>query len=116
MSLEEALDRNTAATEKLTAAVLSKGGTNSSADGETNKRGPGRPPKAKGLTPAEVKAIAERVRDEKSRSEAIALLKKFGAEKVAALDEKHYAAFVAACEVALEGGDDDTGEGDGDDI
>lgn len=121
MSLEESLDRNTAALEKHTAALLKTGGGAApAADGETATRPRGRPPgsgKAKGPTLAEVKAIAERVRDERSRAEAISLLKKHGAEKIAELDESKYAAFVAAAEVLLADDGDGDGEGEtGDDL
>lgn len=121
MSLEEALDRNSAAMEKhsaLLTKVMASGGLPSAAagDGEaaTAPRR-GRPPgsgKPKGPTFDEVKAIAERVRDERSRPEAIALMKKHGAAKIVELDESKYAAFVAAAEVLLAADDNDAGGDD----
>lgn len=117
MPIEDALDRCTAALEKhsgLLAKMIAGGGGTVATDA-TPRRGPGRPPKAKGPSIEEVKVIAERVRDEKSRPEAIALLKKHGADKVASLDESKYAAFVAAAEVLLADDGDDDGDGEGDD-
>lgn len=112
MSLEESLDRNTKALQEHTAAILaSKGGSLGADAGKTPNKG-GRPRK---ITLAEVKAAAEKVKTEKDRPAAVALIKKFGAETLAELDESKYAAFVAAADVLLAGGDDDGGEGGGDD-
>lgn len=110
MAIEDDLQANTAAVIANTAAMnkvaalLAKGGgvaAEPEAAGATKPRG--RPPGKKAPTIEEVKAIAERVRDERSGPEAIALIKKHGANKLADMDASKYAAFIAACEVALAG-------------
>ena len=105
MTIEEMVSGLTAALDRNTAAILGKAGSTESTP-VTARRPPGRPPANKGPTIAEVKAIADRVKDERDRSVAIALIKKHGAEKIADLDPSKYAAFVAAAEVLLA----DTGE------
>jgi hypothetical protein len=103
MSLEQALAENTAALNSL-AAVMSKGGgaapptTSATATPAGDKRGPGRPKK---ITLEEVTAIAEQVRDEIGKDAAVSLINKHGAKKLSELDASKYAAFVAACQVAL---------------
>lgn len=118
--LEESLDRNTAALTKHSALlekVISMGGVPAAAAGEAAPRR-GRPPgsgaAAKGPSAEDVKAIAERVRDEKSRPEAVALLQQFGAQKSSQLEPKNYAAFIAAAEVLLADGGEDAGGSDDD--
>lgn len=120
MSLEEVTEANTAAMVELTAELKAfrKSGATPTLAGETAgtpaRRPPGRPPAKKGPSIAEVKAIADRVKDEIGRSEAVALIAKHGAAKIADLDEGKYAAFVAAAEVLLEantgGGEEATDE------
>jgi hypothetical protein len=78
---------------------------------EAGKRGPGRPPKvASGPTLDQVKAIAEKVREERGQPAAVELISKHGAKKLADMDPKRYAEFIAACEVALSEEDGDDGE------
>lgn len=91
----EALNENTKAIIAHTAAL--SGGKVASAPTEA-KKGPGRP---KTVKLADVKAIAERVREEKGRPAAVSLIKKHGADSLSELDESKYAQFVAAAEVLL---------------
>lgn len=94
MSLEEALNRNSEALEAHTAALLGKGSPVTAKGG--TKGGAKTAP-----TFDEVKAIAERVMDEKGTPAAKALIAKHGAKKLAELDKSKFAAFIAACEVVL---------------
>lgn len=103
MSLEEAIVESTAAMKALTAVMSGKGGA-VTATAETGKRSPGRPKK---ITLDDVKAIAEKVRDEKDRPTAVKLIKKFDADSLAEINESKYAAFIAAAEVLLNGGGDE---------
>src|SRR6266851_3989227 len=93
-SIEDLLAENTAAMKANTAAIL--GGAKPAS--VATPRGPGRP---KSVTLDEVKAMAEKVKDEKGRPAAVALIKEHGAASLAELDKTKYAAFIAACEVAL---------------
>lgn len=109
MALEELLAENTLAVRALTAALQKGGSTTATPTPAGAARGPGRP---KAVTLDEVKAAAEKVRAEKDKPAAVAIIKAHGADTLGELDKSKYAAFIAACEVALnEGGDD----GDGDD-
>lgn len=93
MSLEESLNRNSEALEAHTAALLGKGSPVAAKGGKGGaKTAP---------TFDEVKAIAERVMDEKGTPAAKALIAKHGAKKLAELDKSKFAAFIAACEVVL---------------
>lgn len=104
MSLEDALVESTAAMKALTAVM----GGKTPAAVEPGKRAPGRP---KTVKLGDVKAIAERVKDDKGRPAAVALIKQHGADSLAELDESKYAAFIAAAEVLLnDGGGDGDGE------
>lgn len=96
--LEEAILENTAAMKALTAVMSGK----TPAAAEPGKRSPGRPRTVK---LSDVKAMAEKVKDEKGRPAAVALIKEHGADSLAELDESKYAAFVAAAEVVLNDGD-----------
>lgn len=110
MSLEEATVENTAALKALTAVMAGgkpAGAATAAVDG---KRPPGRPRK---VTLAEVKAMAEKVKEDKGREQAVELIVQHGAKNLAELDESKYAAFIAAAEVVLAGGDDgDAGDAD----
>lgn len=106
MSLEDAVLENTAAVRALTAVMGGK--TPATPTAETGKKSPGRPRTVK---LADVKAMAEKVKEEKGRPAAVALIKEHGADALAELDESKYAAFVAAAEVVLsDTGDDGAGE------
>lgn len=106
MALEEALNECTAALRALSADFKAKPGT-TPAPGTTPTaaaRPPGRPPGSTNkpkLGIAEVKTIAMKVMDEKGKPAALALMKKHGAAKLIDMDEKNYAAFIAAAEVLL---------------
>ena len=105
MAIEELIAENTAALKALTAKMSGAAPAG---------RPPGRPPGKKAPTAEEVKAIAERVRDEKGgKPVVVALMKKTtGAERIADMDPAKYAQFIAASEVLLNeedtGGDDDS--------
>lgn len=101
MALEDLLAENTAAVKALTAAMVAGGAKPAAATG--TGRPPGRP---KSVTLDEVKAIAERVKVEKGRPDAVALIKQFGAASLAELDKAKYPAFIAACEVTLNAEDE----------
>lgn len=105
MALEEALVECTKAINGL-AALMSKGAPAAGIPVEA-RRGPGRP---KAVTIDEVKAIAEKVREEKGKPAAVALIVKHGAETLAEMDKSKYAAFVAAAEVLLAGNGDEPGD------
>lgn len=105
-SLEEALNTNTAAVNRL-ADIMSKGGAATPA--VTAGRGPGRPPKSK-VTLDEVKAVANRVMEEKGRPVAVKLIHEHGAAQIADLPESKYPAFVAAAEVLLANSDENAGD------
>jgi predicted NAD/FAD-binding protein len=101
------IEENTATMKELIAELKAFNGRVAGSTGETpagETRKPGRPPGSgtKGPSLDEVKAIAERVRDEISPATAINLIKKHGAEKLLGLDKSKYAAFIAAAEVALD--------------
>lgn len=120
MALEDLMAENTAAVNRLTAAILGKvtpqaipstATTTPAANGaaEAGKRGPGRPAgstKPSGTTFDEVIAIAKRVMDEKSKDAAVDLIKAHGADKLLQLDKSRYAEFVAAATVLLNKGDE----------
>jgi len=113
--LKSSMDSHTAAMVGLTSALLKQSGNSAvpaAADltvvaPGAGKRQPGRPRR---VTLNDVKAVAERVRDERDRDTAVALIKEHGANTLAELEESKYAAFIAACEVVLnetQGGEAD---------
>lgn len=111
MSLEEAvlgLEKTIAANTAAILAGRASPTPAAAADGG-GKRPPGRP---KAVSLDDVKAIAEKVRDEKGRPAAVALIKEHGADSLAELGKEKYAAFIAAAEVVLQGGDEGEAAGD----
>ena len=105
---EELVTNHTNAMNNLAAALLKSSGVPAGATttAAEPKRPPGRP---KRVTLNDVKGIAEKVRDTKGRDTAVRLIEQHGAKTLAELEEGKYAAFVAACEVALQEQDEDTG-------
>lgn len=97
MALEEAINANTAAVALLNDNFEKFFGAKAGSTA-AEPRKPGRPRTVKF---ADVKAIAEKVRTEKGKPAAVALIQKHGAASLAALDEAKYSAFVAAAEVVL---------------
>lgn len=102
MSLEEATDRNTAAVTKLNENFAklfgAKGATTAAEPATTGGKG-GRPPKIK---MADVQAMAQEVRKKKDKPTAVKLIKKFGADSVAEMDESNYKAFMEAAKALIE--------------
>ncbi len=110
MTIEEVISENTAAVKALTAIMAGKPVPPAPTDG---KRPPGRP---RAVTLEEVKAIAYRVKAEKSNPVAVALIKEHGADSLANLDKSKYAAFIAAAEVLLNEPDEPGEAGDDDEL
>lgn len=117
--LIEAVNANTEAL-KSGGSTSGKAATNDDAgDGgkATTGRGRGRsaPKDDKPKHTAEdVKAAAVKVKEELGTKEAKALIKKHGADELAKLKPEVYSDFIADCEKALNGGDDEGGGDDGD--
>jgi len=109
-----ALERNTAAMERLAAALEKQqgGGKPAAESTGSGKPGPGRPKK---VTLEQVKAVAEELRDQKGKPAAVALIKKHGSDSLAEMEESQYAKFIAAAKAILNDDGDGDGDGDGDD-
>ena len=127
MSLEQAMEANTAAVvalhtdiknmlaqmkrlDNVLPAVAAE--TAAPASATTDKKGPGRPKKTEEAAAApkvtfdEVKTALMKVKEEKGKDAAQAIIKDVGkAEKMAEIKEPNYAAVIAACEAALAGDD-----------
>lgn len=118
MSLEEALARNTAALEALTATLLKASGTKpdkaakaaaataaapvATAATEAPTEAPAAAPKpASTVTPKQVADALVEVVTKLSRERGVALLAQFGVQQAAKLKPEQMADFVAACKAAL---------------
>lgn len=112
MSLEDALNANTKALEGLTAQLAKGGGGSAPVTVAESGRKPGRP---KSITLDEVRAIAEKLAAKRDKPAVRELIKQHGAAQLADLDKSKYAAFIAACEVAINDDDGDGDEAEGDD-
>lgn len=129
MSLEQALNENTAAMRDLIAALggaagktaaAGKGAADDAADKPTTTRRRSaankdaeEKTKASKYSAEDVKAAAVKVKEELGTKAAKQLIKDHGADELAALKPEKYDAFVDACEKALNGDDDGEGEEDG---
>jgi hypothetical protein len=114
MSLEQRIEENTAAMLALKATIEKHGLTAAPAATTDTKRPPGRP-KKEDAPPAvsfdEMKAALLKVKNEKSKDAAQALIKDVGgADKMDGIDKSKYAAVLAAATAAMaepEAGSDD---------
>jgi hypothetical protein len=115
MSLEEALNRNTAAVEALTAALTKKAPADkapatpaaskkSTPPAETQTAPPAEAPAAPAAPAITSKMVADalvEVVTKKSRDAGVALLKEYDVAKASELKPAQYADFIAACKAAL---------------
>lgn len=121
MSLEDAIKENTAAIEKLIAALGKGASANTAAhtdDGDDDAPAParrGRKPKEATaaekpkFTADQVKAAAQKVKAEKGMSTLREIYAEFGIETITELKSVDFDGFVAAADKALADGDGDDG-------
>ncbi|MFA7168979.1 MAG: hypothetical protein WC096_08760 [Sphaerochaetaceae bacterium] len=122
MSLEQAIQANTEAINRLIEALsnVKSVAESKTAEAEAKQTRRGRPPKAEAeasqpvskYTAEEVKAAAVKVKSEKGAKVAKQLIKDHGAEQLADLKPEQFDAFVKACEAVLNGGDEGEEEDD----
>ncbi len=116
MSLEEALAKNTAAVEALTAALAKQGAT-PAAEGKAEKgtkvtKAPAAPAAPK-IDRSEVNAALEGVKEKLGVEKAKAIVSEAGkTTKRADIAEENFQAVLDACKKAMDGAD----EGSGDDL
>lgn len=136
-----AIGRNTAAIDKLNAALLSRSGKSDAAtsgkakaaaastDDDEDDDAPAEAPKRRGRPPKDSAAASDapkidaqtvkdavlKVKRDKGMEAAQDIISKVGkAEKLALIDAKRFSAVLAACETALAGGDDEEDDEDED--
>jgi hypothetical protein len=97
------MDRLSENIEKLIATFNAKSGASVSAgEASAEKRGPGRPPKVSTPTVDQVRAAAQKLKDERGMPAVRKLYGEHGAEKAADMDPAKYASFIAAVDVLLK--------------
>lgn len=107
MSLEAKIEALTAALNENTAAIKAAGGAAPKSADAGEKKGPGRPPKAKGPTMEEVTAAAKAYATEHGKPAAKALIAKHGGADLKSLPESAWAAFVEDTKNAPEADPED---------
>lgn len=128
MSLEQALNENTAAMRELIAALgganvgAGKGAAGAETEAKTTTRSRSKPKnddvedakaKTSKYTAEDVKAAAVKVKDELGTKAAKQLIADHGADELAKLKPAAYEDFINACEKALNGDGDGDEDGDG---
>jgi hypothetical protein len=113
MSLEQILEANTKAIQDMTAVML---GSKSPAKGAAASVAAAKPAGRAKRTAEEVMAIAVKVKNDISKEAAQYLIKKHGAESLKTLKPAVFEAFYADCETAIEAGEVEGMDADGDDI
>jgi len=117
--INEKLDKLLAAAgtkAKVTAVAAEEDADEGEEDAPKKKRTRTPDKKPKAATLETVKAKLKKVLDDVGRKDAVALLKKFKAEKVGDLEEEQYEDFVKACDAALAAAADDGDDDDDDDV
>jgi electron transfer flavoprotein alpha/beta subunit len=113
MSLEQILEANTKAVQDMTAAIL---GGKSGAKAGVASAAAAKPAGKTKRSAEEVMAIAVKVKNDISKEAAQFLIKKHGSESLKALKPAMFEAFYADCETALEAGEVEGMDAEGDDI
>jgi hypothetical protein len=116
--IEAKIDALIAAIEANTTALTGKKSTASTSSDSTEKSsGAKRSTKADGesaskYTAEQVKAAAVKVKGELGTKKAKELIADQGADELAAMKPANYEAFIKACDKALSGGNDNSGDED----